>query len=127
MMKFKYADFRFSSLQFCHEYVIHGKSFRLQISLYLALLCYQMYCHSLYIQMSCSLASHICLAHLSQVKQITDFEFAQADVSEPSSIVQSQGDRGSRFIGDLNPEGIFLAATSPDATRGVSNDSIGVW
>lgn len=36
--------------------------------------------------------------------------------------------RNPRFIGDLNPEGIFLAATSPDATRGASlDDSIGVW
>jgi hypothetical protein len=35
---------------------------------------------------------------------------------------------GSRFIGDLSPESIFLAATSPNATRGVSlNDSVGVW
>ncbi|KAH7417121.1 hypothetical protein BKA64DRAFT_701907 [Cadophora sp. MPI-SDFR-AT-0126] len=34
----------------------------------------------------------------------------------------------ARFIGDLNPEGMFLAATSPDATRGPSlDDSIGVW
>jgi hypothetical protein len=34
----------------------------------------------------------------------------------------------SRFIGDLSPESIFLAATSPDATRGISmNDSVGVW
>jgi hypothetical protein len=34
----------------------------------------------------------------------------------------------SRFIGDLNPEGIFLAATSPEATRRPSqNDSIGIW
>lgn len=36
--------------------------------------------------------------------------------------------RNPRFIGDLNPEALFLAATSPDATRGVSlDDSIGVW
>lgn len=34
----------------------------------------------------------------------------------------------SRFIGDLNPEGIFLAATSPGSTRGASsNDGVGVW
>ncbi|KAM3082702.1 hypothetical protein ACMFMF_002357 [Clarireedia jacksonii] len=32
-----------------------------------------------------------------------------------------------RFIGDLNPESIFLAATSADTTRGVSLDSVGVW
>merc|ERR1712225_79970 len=40
----------------------------------------------------------------------------------------SSGTRNARFIGDLNPEGMFLAATSPNATRGTSlDDSIGVW
>jgi hypothetical protein len=37
---------------------------------------------------------------------------------------------GSRFIGDLNPEGMFLAATSPNktTTNGVNQmDSIGIW
>jgi hypothetical protein len=35
---------------------------------------------------------------------------------------------GSRFIGDLNPEGMFLAATSPTVTSGVDPaDRIGVW
>lgn len=34
----------------------------------------------------------------------------------------------SRFIGDLNPEGVFLAATSPETTQGdTSSDGIGVW
>jgi hypothetical protein len=51
----------------------------------------------------------------------------QADAPESTTIPQNQEGRSSRFIGDLNPEGIFLAATSPNATRGVSNDSIGVW
>jgi hypothetical protein len=42
--------------------------------------------------------------------------------------VRSQEGQISRYIGDLNPESIFLAATSPDATRGASlDDSIGVW
>lgn len=41
---------------------------------------------------------------------------------------QDPGPLNSRFIGDLNPEGVFLAATSPDTTRGNSvNDSVGVW
>jgi hypothetical protein len=35
-----------------------------------------------------------------------------------------QEDSNPRFIGDLSPEGIFLAATSPGATRG---GSVGVW
>lgn len=35
---------------------------------------------------------------------------------------------GSRFIGDLNPEGIFLAATSPTVTTGADQaERIGVW
>ncbi len=46
---------------------------------------------------------------------------------EPTPIVLNQGALDCRFIGDLNPDGIFLAATSPDATRGDVNDSIGVW
>ncbi|EXJ73418.1 uncharacterized protein A1O5_03178 [Cladophialophora psammophila CBS 110553] len=34
----------------------------------------------------------------------------------------------SRFIGDMNPEGVFLAATSPENVRGMPNGSnIGVW
>ena len=34
----------------------------------------------------------------------------------------------TRFIGDSNPEGVFLAATCPTANRGTSiNGSIGVW
>jgi hypothetical protein len=55
----------------------------------------------------------------------TNSELVQAPEVTPR--VHDQGDRSSRFIGDLNPEAVFLAATSPDATRGVSNDSIGVW
>lgn len=57
----------------------------------------------------------------------TNGENIQEEVPESTPIAQNQRSRSSRFIGDLNPEGIFLAATSPDATRGVSNDSIGVW
>ena len=35
---------------------------------------------------------------------------------------------GARFIGDLVPESVFLAASSPDATRGSSMEgSVGVW
>lgn len=42
--------------------------------------------------------------------------------------VSPSASRHSRFIGDLNPEAIFLAATTPDATRGTTlEDSIGVW
>ncbi|KAH7364392.1 hypothetical protein BKA65DRAFT_491203 [Rhexocercosporidium sp. MPI-PUGE-AT-0058] len=48
----------------------------------------------------------------------------QDEQAEPTSLAT----RNARFIGDLNPEGIFLAATSPNATRGASlDDSIGVW
>jgi hypothetical protein len=49
----------------------------------------------------------------------------QADIALNA---QAPENLDSRFIGDLSPEGIFLAATSPDTTRGASmNDSIGVW
>lgn len=33
---------------------------------------------------------------------------------------------GARFIGDLNPESVFLAA-SPDESRDVSTNSVGIW
>ena len=83
--------------------------------------------HIMYIQIFCSLESPRFVGLNCPKPSKTDFEFVQAEGPEPTSIVQTQDDRSSRFIGDLNPEGIFLAATSPDATRGVSNDSIGVW
>ena len=34
---------------------------------------------------------------------------------------------GARFIGDLNPESVFLAATGPDEDRGISTNSVGIW
>ena len=34
----------------------------------------------------------------------------------------------SQFVGDLNPESVFLAAASPDTTRDISsNEGVGVW
>lgn len=45
--------------------------------------------------------------------------------SEPDAASPSLN---SRFVGDLNPESIFLAAASPDTTRDVSsNEGVGVW
>ena len=45
--------------------------------------------------------------------------------TQPSHRLQHrQEDSSPRFIGDLNPEGLFLEATSPDATRG---GSVGIW
>ncbi len=41
------------------------------------------------------------------------------------NIVPLGEDRNPRFIGDMCPEGVFLAATSPDTTR--ADDSIGIW
>ena len=38
------------------------------------------------------------------------------------------GGEDSRFVGDLNPESIFLAATSPSSTHGAGeSDRVGVW
>jgi hypothetical protein len=52
-----------------------------------------------------------------------DQEWTQGDSSKDAEPVL-----GSRFIGDLNPEGMFLAATSPTATTGVDKaDRIGIW
>lgn len=47
----------------------------------------------------------------------------RANTSQDQGTAVSQ----SRFIGDLNPESIFIAATSPDAIRNVLPDSVGVW
>ncbi|KAB8290811.1 hypothetical protein EYC80_008448 [Monilinia laxa] len=47
----------------------------------------------------------------------------RANTSQSQETSHSQ----SRFIGDLNPESIFLAATSPDAIRNALPDSVGVW
>ncbi|KAE8452197.1 hypothetical protein EG329_001664 [Mollisiaceae sp. DMI_Dod_QoI] len=45
--------------------------------------------------------------------------------AEPArQVLHRKDDQTSRFIGDLNPEGVFLAAISPNATR---EGSIGVW
>lgn len=53
---------------------------------------------------------------------------SQHDEIHGSLNTSSHATHNSRFIGDLNPEGIFLAATTPNATRGISSDeSIGVW
>jgi hypothetical protein len=58
-------------------------------------------------------------------------EESEERTQEPARVIQPvpvQESQNSRFIGDLNPEGIFLAATSPDAIRGSSGDaSIGIW
>ncbi|KAH8647557.1 hypothetical protein BGZ60DRAFT_570332 [Tricladium varicosporioides] len=55
----------------------------------------------------------------------------KGELSQPIHEDSSQSppkNLGSRFIGDLSPESILLAATSPDTTRGASmNDSVGVW
>lgn len=56
---------------------------------------------------------------------------SDSDAHSPSSAsparIREQPGRTSRFIGDSNPEGIFLTATSPEVTRDGSGDSVGVW
>lgn len=39
----------------------------------------------------------------------------------------SDNENGDRFIGDLNPESIFLAATSPQTTFSPGEDNVGIW
>lgn len=47
---------------------------------------------------------------------------------ESQSVFRNSKALGSRFIGDLNPKGIFLAATSPTSTTTTNrHDSIGIW
>lgn len=48
--------------------------------------------------------------------------------NEAGSAFRNPEPLDSRFIGDLNPEGIFLAATSPtSAVTANQQDSIGIW
>ena len=44
-----------------------------------------------------------------------------------SRTYDEQDDDGSRFVGDLNPEAVFLAATSPETTVTSSQNDVGVW
>lgn len=50
---------------------------------------------------------------------------ANASVSGSPSRVE-EGDN-ARFVGDLNPQGIFLAATTPETVDGSSSGGVGVW
>lgn len=68
--------------------------------------------------------------HLSFTHSPTD----SVQHATPRSVPRTEAPRrdseaeDSRFVGDLNPEGIFLAATSPSTTRGPAQpDQIGVW
>jgi hypothetical protein len=45
----------------------------------------------------------------------------------PTSISSLEDNDSSRFVGDLNPEGIFLCAASPGTTTGSIDDHVGVW
>ncbi|KFY82221.1 hypothetical protein V500_10714 [Pseudogymnoascus sp. VKM F-4518 (FW-2643)] len=65
---------------------------------------------------------------VEEVQSQSQPQHERAEDVRSQSQAQSQENLGSRFIGDLSPEGIFLAATSPDANRGASmGDSVGVW
>lgn len=39
----------------------------------------------------------------------------------------SDGENGDSFVGDLNPESIFLAATTPQTTLSSDDDNVGIW
>jgi hypothetical protein len=69
------------------------------------------------------------LNHDANDRNASTIETTQHDgESSAGASAPSRDALGSRFIGDLNPEAIFQAATSPDARRGSSlEDSIGVW
>lgn len=43
------------------------------------------------------------------------------------SDTESEDDGGDRFVGELNPESIFLAATSPQSTLSPVDDTVGIW
>ena len=83
--------------------------------------------HSPQLSPKSSSRQHIGNSTQEEVTTTTSREAARY-ATNPIQIAQSPQSLDARFIGDLSPESIFLAATSPDATRGVSmKDSIGVW
>ncbi|PGH13103.1 hypothetical protein AJ80_06475 [Polytolypa hystricis UAMH7299] len=56
---------------------------------------------------------------------VTEFSVYSGSVpNEPSRVNERNP---SRFVGDLNPEGIFLAATSPGDVSDPNSGEIGVW
>ncbi|PGH12971.1 hypothetical protein AJ79_03944 [Helicocarpus griseus UAMH5409] len=63
--------------------------------------------------------------HLS----LADHETAGTAIINAGNVsgVQSEDDDEARFVGDLNPEGVFLAAASPDSTSCSSKCGVGVW
>lgn len=55
-------------------------------------------------------------------------EARQDEYDERSPMNATTSTTAPRFIGDLNPAGVFLAATSPNSTRGESlSESVGLW
>jgi hypothetical protein len=65
---------------------------------------------------------------LNEIAGLHQSESYNDERSQPDSNDDAEPMLGSRFIGDLNPEGIFLAATSPTATTGADKaDRIGIW
>lgn len=50
-----------------------------------------------------------------------------SDWTATANGADSDNENGDRFIGDLNPESIFLAATSPQTTLSPGEDNVGIW
>jgi hypothetical protein len=73
--------------------------------------------------------SSITASNVSTGDVATVSAHAPADArDEARSAFRNPEPLDSRFIGDLNPEGIFLAATSPTSAATTNQqDSIGVW
>ncbi|KAK2772529.1 hypothetical protein FQN52_004908 [Onygenales sp. PD_12] len=67
--------------------------------------------------------------HLSPNYQPADASSSTAPTSPALAITRAneEDEDEARFVGDLNPEGIFLAATSPESTASSSNRGVGVW
>lgn len=51
---------------------------------------------------------------------------SQSNIEAHLQRIESR-ESGSRFIGDMNPEGILLAATTPQTQRGGPLDDVGFW
>ncbi|KAJ5512578.1 hypothetical protein N7463_002130 [Penicillium fimorum] len=64
----------------------------------------------------------------SKVLNTTTSPTGNTDASRQERPAYAELERGSRFIGDLNPEGTLLAAASPSGSAGTARQhDVGVW
>lgn len=63
------------------------------------------------------------VTNVSSVTSITNLE----NVDDDNADDESDDEDSDRFIGDLNPESMFFAATSPQMAMSPGEDHVGIW